>query len=634
MEVLKELIRERLRSSPSVARAIGERPDLQDDPVALLRHLEERGLVEDIFTSLEVALQKEQPQTCGTVGSEVARTGRGGDVGASLSYHQSLRLPDRCQLCLRLQTGRAFLDFMEESDAAGRELQWYVTFGSQRLRSRIVPAAVDPTFDETFFLAMPVGGARAVLLTLSAPVHLVLVCRQAGANTEDPWDGPRSILCSHFLEWRHCLMTSGPLKLTVELLGVGRRHQLAVGVLHADFELLPKLSHSSLLPETAVIAHLKKEDLLRAETMRYVFEELDRWWEDHRAVCGTRRVRLFAQTENRLFLPLTSFVAPLESGRTLDSPSHALRWVSLIGSDGPSDNQEACWQTLSTFWALGRGTMEERAVLLCSLLLGFSLDAWCCLGMDAAGLPHAWVVVRDLGDASLPAQVTCWDVRAGARIGASEQAYLAAYSSIDVVFDDRDMYVCNKTSVVNLSFDFGDPRCWIPVPLRLSDESSAVLRIYPACAQPPFADLRPRCWSLPVELETLEEVVEHRLSENVRAQREVVGFSTKFDDHLAQLLHVAVANCEWERLGVSDSMPFSQMIERACSPGEVFHAVPVQFNHLQVSLYWPALSERASVRDLLAAPPPAVFALRCRVVVFPEGAIAVWVLLAVRAVSR
>ena len=165
--------------------------------------------------------------------------------------------------------------------------------------------------------------------------------------------------------------------------------------------------------------------------------------------------------------------------------------------------------------------------------------------------------------------MTCWDVRAGARIGASEQAYLAAYSSIDVVFDDRDMYVCNKTSVVNLSFDFGDPRCWIPVPLRLSDESSAVLRIYPACAQPPFADLRPRCWSLPVELETLEEVVEHRLSENVRAQREVVGFSTKFDDHLAQLLHVAVANCEWERLGVSDSMPFSQMIERACSPGEV-----------------------------------------------------------------
>lgn len=61
------MIRERLHASPLVARALEERPELQEDPVALLKHLEEKGLVEDIFASLESSLQR-QPPARGTGG--------------------------------------------------------------------------------------------------------------------------------------------------------------------------------------------------------------------------------------------------------------------------------------------------------------------------------------------------------------------------------------------------------------------------------------------------------------------------------------------------------------------------------------------------------------------------------------
>jgi len=75
---------------------------------------------------------------------------------------------------------------------------------------------------------------------------------------------------------------------------------------------------------------------------------------------------------------------------------------------------------------------------------------------------------------------------------------------------------------------------------------------------------------------------------------------------------------------------FEGIIRRACATGELFRAVPVQFNHLRVSLFWPALSERLAVREVLASPAAAAFALRARVVAYPEGAVACWVLLAAR----
>merc|ERR1740123_2132785 len=163
-------------------------------------------------------------------------------------------------------------------------------------------------------------------------------------------------------------------------------------------------------------------------------------------------------------------------------------------------------------------------------------------------------------------------------------------------------------TVARTSFDFSDPRRWLAVPL--DGEALEELRIHPACRQPPFADLRPRIWGLPVDAPMIEEAIERRI-----------------EDH--ELLHVALVNYELERLGIPQQTSlFESLILRVCAADHVFRAVPVQFNHLRVSLYWPTLSDRLAARELLAVPAPGVVAVRARVVAYPEGAVAAWILIA------
>eukprot|EP00929_Paragymnodinium_shiwhaense_P111898 TRINITY_DN80172_c0_g1_i1.p1 TRINITY_DN80172_c0_g1~~TRINITY_DN80172_c0_g1_i1.p1 ORF type:complete len:666 (-),score=123.53 TRINITY_DN80172_c0_g1_i1:91-2088(-) len=662
MEGLKSLIRERLHASPKVQQLLLEQPELKDDPAALLALLEERGLVEDIFTSLETTLQK-QPKwpaagaSAGAAGggpppgeqeirlaadveqqqrNNAPRVNRGLTSGLQIDAGiDAVRAAHPFQICLRLVEGRAFLDFLE-AQGTGVQLQWEVSFGAQRLRSRPVAACVDPRFDTTLFLALPQARSRSALLEHASPIHLILTSRSTGAAAEDGCDvGSVSLLCSHQLDWRPCLAVAGPRKLTVELHGVGRRSQLSTGVLHCELEILPAYDQCAtelLLAETDVKRQVAAEEQRRAEIMRKVFEELDSWWAQYYRMFQSRYICLFAQTENGLFLPVTSFLTPLEAGRALDGPGHAFRWASLLVTEPrpAMESSEPRWHTLPALWARGRGTVEEKTLLLTSLLLGYSIDAWFCLGTDAGGQPHAWTLVRQRGDSSAPADVVCWDTRVGLRISADSPQYLTTYSSIDFVFNDRRLHVCHADSAARATFDFSDPRCWLPVPLNVADTEE--LRLYPASRNPPFADLKAKLWALPMDAEVIEETIEQRLLVAMRSHREALGLGTAVDEHLAQLMHLALVDLEAQRIGNAGTESyFADVVQRVCAAGEVFRAIPVQFNHLRLSLFWPTLSERSEVREALAlSAGPIAFAVRARVVLYPEGVVAAWVLFAVR----
>jgi centrosomal protein CEP76 len=49
------------------------------------------------------------------------------------------------------------------------------------------------------------------------------------------------------------------------------------------------------------------------------------------------------------------------------------------------------WQNLHSILSARRGDVQDHAVLLCSLLLGFHLDAYVTLGTDKDNSPHIWV---------------------------------------------------------------------------------------------------------------------------------------------------------------------------------------------------------------------------------------------------
>lgn len=48
----------------------------------------------------------------------------------------------------------------------------------------------------------------------------------------------------------------------------------------------------------------------------------------------------------------------------------------------------------SSFVFPPQGDCEDHASLLCSLLLGFGLEAYVCVGTKAKGTPHTWVLTR------------------------------------------------------------------------------------------------------------------------------------------------------------------------------------------------------------------------------------------------
>merc|ERR1719353_2128105 len=132
MEALKSMIRGKLHSSPYVARALEERPDLKDDSAGLLQFLEERGLIENIFTSLEADLGSQQQTPYRQQAVASASSVPHALVADAPTSSSAPRSSASHQLRLSLKGGMAFLDFLEELDARGRKLCWHVSFGKER----------------------------------------------------------------------------------------------------------------------------------------------------------------------------------------------------------------------------------------------------------------------------------------------------------------------------------------------------------------------------------------------------------------------------------------------------------------------------------------------------------------------
>lgn len=71
------------------------------------------------------------------------------------------------------------------------------------------------------------------------------------------------------------------------------------------------------------------------------------------------------------------------------------------------------WRSGHSLLAEKKGDVEDHAVLLCNLLLGFGLDAFVAVGVSIKG-PHVWVITRARNeDKSL--RVTFWESITGNR---------------------------------------------------------------------------------------------------------------------------------------------------------------------------------------------------------------------------
>ncbi|CBN74807.1 conserved unknown protein [Ectocarpus siliculosus] len=370
------------------------------------------------------------------------------------------------------------------------------------------------------------------------------------------------------------------------------------GILHLRLEVVapPEVSAFPFKADD-VTRIMDFQASVRSEARRDFYLYANAWWKGFSStskVLSKRSVKIFAEDERGQHRCVCSFLEPYRQGRMLPTPRHAARFVSLLPfrprstvGEQPPATQRA-WNSPHAFLAAGTGDASDHALLLCSLLLGFGLDALVCCGLvhpsdddngdgDASGAEPGGVGVRG-GDSDgnrgeetghmwvctfsgsrADKKAVFWESLTGQRFAMSAPRPRPSrgrrttpgkmavtprhFSKVSCMFNHRE-FLANKQSdnrVGTTSLDISDPKLWKPM-----DSSRIVPKgmSYPASAGPAgVVLLRPT-----LNTEGIAEGVESEVKRRVAAWREGKGWPTVWDDALGYLLGPAVFAYEQERL--------------------------------------------------------------------------------------
>ncbi|KAJ8013424.1 hypothetical protein DPEC_G00053120 [Dallia pectoralis] len=607
----------------------------------ILRALHRRGIVDDVMKDLhffkDVPDFELEPQT-----SPMPATH---SIDKDLTKLSNSNVdPARRYLYLQVLGGKAFLEHLQEPVPLPGQVcstfTLYLHFRNQRFRSKPVPCACDPDLQEGFLLEMHReclgdGSKMAdatVMLSISDPVHLVLIKADTSSET--------SLVSSHFLDWRTVLSSpSGKTCIAVELLGVGSECKVPAGVLNLSLELYPPLTET--LSPDIITTQQSMERQKTAEKERLFLVYAKQWWREFLEIRDSHRskmVKIFAQDENGMNRPVCSYVRVLRAGRLLESPRQAARFVSLMGLEraplvgGGGGAKQEQWCSLFTFLCRSKGDCEDHASLLCSLLLGFGLDAYVCVGTKAKGVAHTWVMTR-----GTDGTVTFWESLTAHRflhqsinpdspplVSQPRPSY--PYRTIGCVFNHK-VFLANsqESDAVELCrFEFHNQSLWKAMSEEAlgsvcSPGSTTSLPLLPPLAGP---SLEPGPASNQLELEMRYLVAEHRKD---------LGLTTVLDDHLSYVLSSALVAYEMERCtGTScGNEEFQDAVRRAVPDGHTFKGFPVHFLHRNARRAFATCLRSPFCEEIVCCRGDHVrLAVRVRVFVYPENACAVWVMFA------
>ncbi|XP_036275238.1 centrosomal protein of 76 kDa isoform X8 [Pipistrellus kuhlii] len=625
-EILAETIREELA------------PDQQQlSTEDLIKALRRRGIIDDVMKELNFVTDNVDQEIPHSPKQPVCFTDRQSTLLKKTNID-----PTRRYLYLQVLGGKAFLEHLQEPEPLPGQICSTFTlclhFRNQRFRSKPVPCACEPDFHDGFLLEVHrenLGdGTRmadsTTMLSISDPIHMVLIKTDIFGET--------TLVASYFLEWRSVLGSeNGVTNLTVELMGVGTESKVSVGILNIKLEMYPSLSQT-LSPEV-VNTQLALERQKTAEKERLFLVYAKQWWREYlqiRPSHNSRLVKIFAQDENGINRPVCSYVKPLRAGRLLDTPRQAARFVNVLGYErapviGGGGKQEQ-WCTLLAFLCRNKGDCEDHANLLCSLLLGYGLEAFVCVGTKAKGVPHAWVMT-----CGTDGTITFWESLTGHRYihksnntdeppVAEQPKPLYPYRTIGCVFNHQ-MFLGNcqpSDSVETCVFDLNDESKWKP----MSEEAiKSVCAPGATTSLPPFP---PLCAST-IDASVTSNEIEMQLRLLVSEHRKDLGLTTVWEDQLSYLLSPALASYEFERTTSisAGNEEFQDAIRRAVPDGHTFKGFPIHFVYRNARRAFATCLRSPFCEEIICCRGDQVrLAVRVRVFTYPESACAVWIMFA------
>ncbi|XP_039381068.1 centrosomal protein of 76 kDa isoform X3 [Mauremys reevesii] len=469
------------------------------------------------------------------------------------------------------------------------------------------------------------------MLSICDPVHMVLIKTDTFGET--------TLVASYFLEWRSVLGAENRVtNVAVELLGVGTESKVSVGVLNIKLEMYPQLNKT--LSQEIVNTQLALERQKTAEKERLFLVYAKQWWREYlqiRPSHNTRLVKIFAQDENGINRPVCSYVRPLRAGRLLDTPRQAARFVNVLGYErapviGGGGGKQEQWCTLLAFLCRNKGDCEDHANLLCSLLLGYGLEAFVCVGTKAKGVPHTWVMT-----CGTDGTITFWESLTGHRYIhnpinpddaplVEQPKPMYPYRTVGCVFNHQKFLGnCQPSDAVEVCvFDLHDESKWKP----MSGEAiKSVCSPGATTSLPPFP---PLCAST-IDAAVISNEIELQLRILVSEHRKDLGLTTVWDDQLSYLLSPALAAYELERTTSisAGNEEFQDAIRRAVPDGHTFKGFPIHFVYRNARRAFSTCLRSPFCEEIICCRGDQVrLAVRVRVFTYPESACAVWIMFA------
>lgn len=303
-----------------------------------------------------------------------------------------------------------------------------------------------------------------------------------------------------------------------------------------------------------------------AGSNKLLYRHARSWWSRVRRLhphIDSRNIRILAEDECGSHRFVCSMLSPMEPPRELLSPRFAARFVSLIplrSDPGLRGGRAEGWRSAFATVCRMQGSAEDHALLLCSLLLGWGLDAWVALGLAADAVteedndipttqyPHCWVVTLD-NDPDRPSfpSVTFWDVMNGTQIedvtgSATGQTSPHRFKELHAMFNNKvfAVNVQHLTAVTTdgtrsspplMSFDISNDRHFQL--LTFPEESTAQLMVHPGSR----LFLRAGVDSGLISRQEIE--LEDKIKEEFRQWRSEIELQTHYDDRIGIVLQVA-----------------------------------------------------------------------------------------------
>ena len=400
-----------------------------------------------------------------------------------------------------------------------------------------------------------------------------------------------------------------------------------------------------------------------------------------------RKIKLVAEDECGRHRFVCGFVSPnVKTPRSVDGPRYAARFVSLIPFKRDvslSGERVSTWHSAQCTAIRLHGDVEDHALLLCSILLGWGMDAWMCYGTiydtgsnakvnesqkPSSFRPHYWVVTMDDLHAG---RLVFWESLTGQQYNVAVDTHLRIsghaagmdehpFREVFALFR-HDAFLLNTQrfaivapnaidsestmNAVACTFNLNDSKAWLQFPFKgdaelLRHPGSDISLCDSILSSGDKAQSSSSTGSRSADIYEQESLLEGKLKEFLCAWRAENGLQTKFDDELSMVLQPALAAYELDRAtGVTfGNQDFQAAIKSKVLKGETFKAYPTCFGHADALSITTALKLTGAVKDIVLSRNDSRassnvqhsvrLAVRVRIFAYPEGTCACWVMVA------